>query len=229
MSPAFAHERKALLMLTNHATLGETGKSTGYTVSEAADPWKVFVDAGWGVHVASVTGGRPPQDALDLSDENQKAWSTDPAISQQLAATPRPEHVNPAIYDVLYFVGGHGAMWDFPDNEALSELACAIYDRGGVVAAVCHGPAALTSIRLADGNLLLDGRTVASFTDSEETEIGLADVVPFLLQSKLTALGAKHSFAPNWQEHVVTDGRLVTGQNPASAAGVARAAIAAVG
>jgi len=229
MSPAFTHPKMALLVLTSHSTLGDTGKSTGYTVSEAADPWRVFVDAGWGVHVASVAGGPPPEDGLDLTQPNQQAWKLNKEISHQLETAPSPEHVNPAIYDVIYFVGGHGAMWDFPDNAPLAALAAAVYERGGVVAAVCHGPAVLTTLRLSNGQLLIDGRTVASFTDSEEEAVGLAKVMPFLLQSTLTSLGATHSSVPNWQEHVVSDGRLITGQNPASAAGVAEAAIAAAG
>ncbi|RIJ69556.1 type 1 glutamine amidotransferase domain-containing protein [Nakamurella silvestris] len=227
MSPAFTHPKMALLVLTSHSELGDSGKNTGYTVSEAADPWRVFVEAGWGVHVASVAGGRPPADGLDLTQPNQQAWTLNQEITHQLESAPSPEHVNPAIYDVIYFVGGHGAMWDFPDNGPLAALGAAVYERGGVVAAVCHGPAVLTTLRLSNGSLLIDGRKVSSFTDSEEKAIHLASTVPFLLQSRLTSLGAVHSSAPNWAEHVVTDGRLVTGQNPASAAGVATAAIAA--
>ncbi len=135
--------------------------------------------------------------------------------------------MNPADYDVIYFVGGHGTMWDFPGNADLSRLAAAVYEGGGVVAAVCHGPAALTTVRLSDDSLLIEGKTLSAFTDAEERAVKLDGVVPFLLQSRLEQLGARHTGAPKWRPHVVTDGRLVTGQNPASAAGVAEAAIQA--
>lgn len=229
MSPAFSHAKLALLVLTSHSALGNTGKTTGYTVSEAADPWKVFHDAGWGVHLAVVGHGRPPADALDLTESNQQAWARDPDIQHQLAAPPTLATVNAAIYDVIYLVGGHGTMWDFPHNEALEQLVRVVHERDGVVAAVCHGPAALTTLRLADGSLLAKGRKVTGFSDSEEIAIGLESVVPFLLESRLVEVGADYSAAADWQEHVVTDGRLVTGQNPASAAGVARAAIELTG
>ncbi len=228
MSPSVRHERRALLVLTSHSALGDTGKATGYTVSEAADPWKVFVEHGWDVHITTVAGGPAPEDALDLTDPTQAAWHSDPHIQRQMLAATAPAHVNSAIYDLIYFVGGHGAMWDFPDNHDLSVLAASIWEQGGVVAAVCHGPAALTTIRLHNGDLLVAGKKVAAFSNIEENAIGLQDVVPFLLADRLTEVGAKVSKGRKWKSHVVTDGKLVTGQNPASAAGVAEAAIAAL-
>jgi putative intracellular protease/amidase len=229
MSPAFPHVPTVLLVLTSHATLGNTGRSTGYTVSEAADPWRVFVDRGWDVHVATVAGGPAPEDGFDPADPTQVAWKNDPAIVHQLATAPRPDHVNAAIYDVVYLVGGHGTMWDFPDNHTLSELLDQTWERGAVVAAVCHGPAALTTATTADGRRLIDGRRVTGFSNAEEAAVELTDVVPFLLADRLAAAGGMYSEGPVWEPHVVVDGRLVTGQNPASAAGVAVAAIAASG
>ncbi len=220
-----AAKRRALLVLTSHAKLGETGRATGYTVSEAADPWRTFTQAGWEVDIATVQGGRAPEDGYDASKPNQAAWAADPDVQAKLDSAPTPSQVNPDDYDVIYFVGGHGAMWDFPDNADLSRLAASVYENGGVVAAVCHGPAALTTLRLSDGSLLVEGKNIAAFTDREEQAVKLADVVPFPLQSRLQQLGAKHTGGPLWRPHVVTDGRLVTGQNPASAAGVAQAAI----
>lgn len=229
MSPAFPHVPTVLFVLTSHGRLGDTGKTTGYTVSEAADPWRVFTDAGWDVHVATVAGGPAPEDGYDDTDPTQVAWRSDPGIRHQLATAPRPEHVNAAIYDVVYLVGGHGTMWDFAGNEQLSELLCQTWERAAVVAAVCHGPAALTTARAADGTALVQGRRVTGFSDAEEAAVGLSDVVPFLLADRLVAAGALYSEGPVWEPHVVVDGLLVTGQNPASAAGVARAAITASG
>ncbi len=229
MSPAFPHTPTALLVLTSHDALGDTGKPTGYTVSEAADPWQVFTDNGWGVHVATIAGGPAPEDGFDAADATQVAWKADPAIRHQMDTAPRPGHVNAAMYDVVYLVGGHGTMWDFPDNDELATLLAETWDRGGVIAAVCHGPAGLTTARLHDGSLLIDGRQVTGFANAEEAAIELTDVVPFLLADRLAAAGGKYSEGPVWKSHVVTDGKLVTGQNPASAGDVATAAIAACG
>jgi putative intracellular protease/amidase len=228
MSPAFSHDHKVLFVLTSHSRLGDSGKSTGYTVSEAADPWKVFSEAGWDVHITTVKGGPAPEDGFDPDNATQVDWKTDPHIQRQMHHAPAPEHVNAAIYDVVYFVGGHGTMWDFAGDTHLSALAAAVYEQGGVVAAVCHGPAALTTVRLTDGSLLIEGKQVTGFSNAEEKAIKLDKVVPFLLADKLTEVGGDYSQAGKWQPHVITDGRLVTGQNPASAAGVAEAAIAAL-
>jgi putative intracellular protease/amidase len=143
-----------------------------------------------------------------------------------LKETPRFADLDPAGYDAVLFAGGHGAMWDFPSDPGLAAFTRELYERGGVVAAVCHGPAALAGLTLSDGSPLVAGKRIAAFTDSEESAAGLTEVVPFLLQSRLEELGAKHTGAPDWQPHVVTDGRLVTGQNPASSAGVAEAVVA---
>jgi len=119
-------------------------------------------------------------------------------------------------------------MWDFPTDPGLAALTRRLYEDGGVVAAVCHGPAALLGVTLSDGRPLVDGKNVSAFTDEEERAVGLADVVPFLLQTRLEELGAKHTGAANFAPHVVTDGRLVTGQNPASATEVGRAVLHAL-
>jgi putative intracellular protease/amidase len=226
MSPAFSHAHNVLFILTSHDTLGDTGKSTGYTVSEAADPWKVFSDAGWTVHVATVAGGPAPEDGFDPKDETQVAWRSDPHMRRQLEHAPTPANVNAAIYDAIYLVGGHGTMWDFPDDHDLATLICEVWDRG---AAVCHGPAALTTARLPDGSLLIDGKEVTGFSNTEEKAVKLDQVVPFLLADRLAEAGGDYSQAAKWHEHVVADGRLVTGQNPASAAAVARKVLDLVG
>ncbi len=214
-----------LIALTSHDQLGDTGRSTGFYLPEAAEPWEVFTQAGYQVDLVSVRGGTPPMDGVDLSDATQNAFLADPRISEQLAATPRPTDIDAARYDAIFYAGGHGAMWDLPDDPALAAVARDIYEAGGAVAAVCHGPAGLVNITLSDGSYLVEGKSVAAFTNDEEAAVGLAGVVPFLLQSTLGERGAKHSGTPNFTAHVVVDGRLVTGQNPASAVGVAAALV----
>jgi putative intracellular protease/amidase len=220
--------RKILIALTSHGELGSTGRQTGFYLPEAAHPWKVFTDAGYTVDLVSVQGGRPPMDGVDPSDPIQQAFLDDPDISVKLANTLRPEQVNPADYDAILYAGGHGTMWDFSDSARLGEIARDVYENDGVVAAVCHGPAGLINITLSDGRYLVDGKEVAAFTNDEEAAVGLAQDVPFLLQTQLEQRGAKHSGAPNFQPWVVRDGRLVTGQNPASATGVAEQVLIAL-
>lgn len=216
---------RVLIVLTSHETLGDTGRSTGFYVSEAAHPWQVFTGAGYEVDLVSVRGGMPPMDGLDRNDPVQRAFLTDPRISDQLAASRRPDQADAGDYRAIFYAGGHGAMWDLPGDAALAALARDIYQDSGVVAAVCHGPAGLVNVALSGGRYLVDGRNVAAFSNDEEDAVGLTGVVPFLLADKLAERGARHSAAANFQPHVVTDGRLVTGQNPASAAGVAEAVI----
>src|SRR5262249_25961515 len=148
---------KILIALTSHDRLGDTGRSTGFYLSEAAHPWKVFTDAGYDVDLVSVRGGRPPVDGADTSDPIQRAFLDDAKIATQLAATPRPADVDPANYDAILYAGGHGTMWDFPDDRSLAVLARDIYEADGVVAAVCHGPAGLVNVTLSDGTHLVDG------------------------------------------------------------------------
>jgi putative intracellular protease/amidase len=219
-------QRRALIVLTSHAELGDTGRSTGFYLPEAAHPWRVLTDAGVRVDLVSVRGGQPPVDGVDLSDPVQQAFLDDPEMARKLADTPKPGEIDPADYDVVLYAGGHGTMWDFPGNDELVALARRVYEDGGVVAAVCHGPAGLVDLTLSDGSHLVAGKRVAAFTDSEEAAAGLTDVVPFLLASTLVERGAQHVPAPDFQAQVVTDGRLVTGQNPASATGVAEAVVA---
>ena len=216
-----------LIALTSHGDLAGL-RSTGYYLSEVAHPWRVFTDAGYAVDFVSTAGGEPPVDGVDLSDPVQKAFVDDERVQAAVRATPRFADVDPAAYDAVLFAGGHGTMWDFPNDPDLAAVARDVYEQGGVVSAVCHGPAALVSVTLSDGRPLVAGKQVAAFTDSEEAAAGLTGVVPFLLQSRLEELGAEHTAAPDFQAHVVSDRRLVTGQNPASATGVAQAVLTAL-
>jgi putative intracellular protease/amidase len=212
---------KVLMVLTSHADLGDTGRKTGFFLPEVAHPWKVFTEAGYHIDFVSPKGAEAPMDGVDPSDPIQEAFLNDPDVAAALRNTLTPEQVNPDDYDVIFYAGGHGTMWDFPDNTKLAKVAADVYEDGGVVAAVCHGPAGLVNVRLSDGSYLVDGKKVSAFTNAEETAVGLTEVVPFLLQTKLTERGARHSGTENFAAYVVADGRLVTGQNPASASGVA--------
>ncbi|MFC0627811.1 type 1 glutamine amidotransferase domain-containing protein [Kribbella deserti] len=204
---------RILIALTNHSDLGDTGKKTGFYVSEAAEPWKVFTDAGFEIDLVSPNGGKAPADGLDESDEIQQAF----LAAFDLDNTAKPSDLKADDYDAIFYAGGHGTMWDFPAAADLAGLAANIYERGGVVAAVCHGPSALVELKLSDGSYLVDGKNVAGFTNEEEAAVGLTEVVPFLLADALKSKGAKHHPAANFTEQVVVDGRLVTGQNPQSA------------
>ena len=208
--------KRILIALTSHDDLGGVRK-TGYYVSEAAHPWDVFRRAGFEVEVASVSGGRPPEDGYDPADPVQTAFLND----LEGRATPRLADLGAAPYDAVFYAGGHGTMWDFPDDPDVARLGREVYERGGVVAAVCHGPSALVNLTLSDGSHLVSGKRVAAFTNSEEKAAGVADVVPFLLADALRARGARHEGVGDFEPQVVVDGRLATGQNPASAAPLA--------
>lgn len=219
---------KILLVLTNCGEIGETGQPTGFFLSEAAHPWVVFTEAGYEVDLASPEGGFAPVDpkSLKLDDrKNARFWEKygeETAAGKGVADTRALATTDPKAYAAIFFAGGHGTMWDFPNADAVSATTAAVYEQGGVVAAVCHGPAALVGVELSDGTPLVKGRKVAAFTDSEERAVQLADAMPFLLESKLRELGADVSAAPNFEQNAIADGRLVTGQNPASAEAAAR-------
>lgn len=217
--------QRILIALTSHDQKGDTGEPTGAFVPEIAHPYEVFRRAGYDVDLVSTRGGKVPLDGLDQKDASVSAFLDDPQVQGALRESPASTSVDPSRYDAIFFAGGHGAMWDFPGAKAFADAATQIYERGGIVGAVCHGPAVLVSVRLSSGVLLVAGKRVSAFTNDEERAVKLDRVVPFLLQSRLQELGAIHEAAPNWQEKVVTDDRLVTGQNPASAAGVAKAMV----
>lgn len=220
--------RRALIVVTSHDRLGNTGKATGAYLSEITHVYEALAAAGIEVDFVSPRGGRVPLDGVDRSDAANAAFLDDASALARLHASATPAAVEASRYGAIYFAGGHGTMWDLPEDGALARLTAAIYEAGGVVAAVCHGPAGLVNVRLADGAYLVAGKQVAAFTDDEERAVGLTEVVPFLLASTLAARGAHHRAAPRFAANVVVDGRLITGQNPASARGVGQALVAAV-
>ena len=208
---------KVLFVLTSHDRKGN--KPSGFFLSEATHPHRVLADAGYIVDFVSPKGGKAPvdPDSMDLDDGvNSRFWN-DTALRSAIEHTKRPGDVAAADYAGIFFAGGHGAMWDLPDNTEIASLTSSIYEHGGVVGAVCHGPAALVNVKRADGEYLVKNMYVAAFTNDEEREVGLERVVPFLLADRLVERGAHHDKAPNWAIKVCTSGRLVTGQNPASA------------
>ncbi|MGH8793483.1 MAG: type 1 glutamine amidotransferase domain-containing protein [Stackebrandtia sp.] len=219
---------RILMVLTSTAAQGEGGDPTGFYLPEAAHPWKVFRDAGYEIDFVSPLGGKPPMDGADMSDQVQRAFLDDVTVAGKLKATLRPDEIDASAFDAIFYVGGHGAMWDFPHDKGLAAIAAAIYESDGVVAAVCHGPAGLVNVTLSDGAYLVGGKNVAAFTNDEEDAVGKTEIVPFLLQTTLEQRGAVHTGADNFAAHVVADGRLVTGQNPASSTGVAEGVVKAL-
>lgn len=215
-----------LCVVTSHPIRGDSGEPTGFAMVELTHPLEVFKAAGIPVEIASIRGGHPPIDFFDLSDPvNDKFWK-DKEFRAELADSKILADLDPSRYSAVFFAGGHGTMWDFADSPAVKKVIRDIWEAGGIVSAVCHGPAGLVNATLSDGSYLVAGKKLAAFTDEEEAEVKYTKVVPYLLATTLKERGALHQPAPNWTEKVVVDGRLVTGQNPASAHGVGKAIVA---
>jgi putative intracellular protease/amidase len=216
--------QRILFVLTSHDRKGPPNAKgaapSGFYLSEVAHPHCVLADAGYSIDFVSPKGGKTHVDGLDLDDPVNAAFWNDAVLRGATEATLAPSQVDPDVYAAIFYAGGHATMWDFPDNAELAAIASRIYQRGGVVAAVCHGPAGLVNVKLASGAYLVAGKDVAAFTNDEERAVGLTEVVPFLLADKLVARGARHKAAANFAANVVVSERLVTGQNPASARGV---------
>lgn len=220
---------KILMLLTSHDQLGDTGVKTGFWLEELAAPWYVFRDAGADVTLASPAGGLPPLDPksalADFQTDATRRFESDPAAQAALANTLKLSDVRPEDYDALFYPGGHGPLWDLAvdrDSIALIESA---YTAGKPVAAVCHAPAVLGNVTLADGSALVKGKNLTGFSNSEEAAVELTGVVPFLLEDVLQQKGAHYTREDDWQPCVVTDGNLVTGQNPASSGPAAEAVL----
>lgn len=229
MTQKVSELKPVLFVMTSCKVKGNTGIPTGYNLAEVTHPLEKLHQAGIKVKFASIDGGDAPLDGLeDMNDPVIKHYWADAEFRHAIADTQCITDINPTDYSAIFFAGGHGTMWDFPDNAAAQHAIREIYETGGIVAAVCHGPAALVNACLSDGSLLVDGKNVAAFTDAEEEEVQSTHVVPFLLASTLNERGAHHQDAPNWSDKVVVDGRLITGQNPQSAASLGGALAAAL-
>lgn len=209
-----------LMVLTSHDQLGDTGKKTGFWLEEFAAPYYVLTDAGATVTLASPKGGQPPLDPKSDLSENQteltKRFRTDRAAQAELAHTKKLADVSANDFDAVFYPGGHGPMWDMPDNATSIALIEAFVKADKPVGAVCHAPVAFVNVRGKDGDYLVKGKRVTGFTNTEETAVGLQLVVPFLLEDRLKERGGHYSKAADWAPYVVVDGLLVTGQNPAS-------------
>lgn len=211
---------KILMVLTSHDQLGDTGRKTGFWLEELAAPYYRFRDAGWEITLASPRGGRPPLDPKSSEPESQtdltRRFEADPAAEAQLDATRRLDSVSADDFDTVFYPGGHGPMWDLAEDTTSIRLIEQTVRSGKAIALVCHAPGALRHTRSPDGAPLVAGRKVTGFTNTEEEAVGLTEVVPFLVEDELVAKGAEFSKAGDWQPYVVTDGLLITGQNPAS-------------
>lgn len=216
--------QKILIVLTSHDKKGD--QPSGYYLSEATHPHRVFREAGYEVDFVSPKGGKAPVDGLDLKDPINAAFWNDAQARSAVENTRKPSEVSADSYVAIFYAGGHAAMWDLPSDARLAAIAAEIYERGGVVGAVCHGPAGLVNVKLSSGEYLVAGKDVSAFTNDEERAVELEGVIPFSLADRLTERGARHHPAPNFQAKVVVSERLVTGQNPASATGVAEAMVA---
>lgn len=220
-------KNKILFVVTSHGELGSTGRKTGYFLSEVTHPWSVLSEE-YDIDVVSPQGGNPPVDGFDLSDPINKKYWDDSVWQQKMSNTMTPSQVDPSEYKAIFYAGGHGAMWDFPNNSALAEIAWKIYEAGGIIAAVCHGPAGLLPIRNSEDGFFIKGRKLTGFTNKEEELNGTSDIVPFLLQTALEKEGGIFEESTPWSDHVVRDGRLLTGQNPMSALSLGKAILQAL-
>lgn len=213
------------MVLTSHDKLGDTGRRTGFWLEEFAAPYYVFSDAGADVTLASPKGGQPPLDPRSDEPDSQtdatRRFRADEEAQAKLANTEKLANVSAGDFDTVFYPGGHGPMWDLPDNPDSIALLEGFLADDKPIAAVCHAPAALVNVRAQDGSYLVVDRHVTGFADEEEAGVGLTDVVPFLLEDRLADRGAVYARGKAWGPHVEVDGRLVTGQNPASSTGTA--------
>jgi putative intracellular protease/amidase len=227
-------DKRILFIVTSNSRMGDTGRPTGVWAEELAAPYYAFIDAGADVELASPRGGPVPFDPGSVKPAGQndavvERLLADPAAQRKVAATRKASEINATDFDAVFLPGGHGTMWDLPDDSGVTHAVETAFAAGKVVASVCHGAAGLVSARRPDGKPLVEGRQVNSFTDAEERAAGLIDVVPFKLESRLRELGGRFDGAPNWQPHVVRDGQLITGQNPKSSLLVADRVLDALG
>jgi putative intracellular protease/amidase len=221
---------KILMVLTSHDKLGKTGEKTGFWLEEFAAPYYVFKDSGAEITLASPLGGQPPldpkSDTPDFQTESTHRFKSDSAAQAILASTLKLVDVSAADFDAVFYPGGHGPLWDLTEDAASITLIEAMLEAKKPVAAVCHAPGVLRYPKGSDGTSVVQGKTVTGFTNTEEEAVGLTEIVPFLVEDMLKQNGGKYSKAEDWQPHVVTDGLLITGQNPASSEPAAKALLA---
>ena len=223
---------KVLMVLTSHSDLGNTGKKTGFWLEEFAAPYYIFKDAGAEVVLASPAGGQPPldpkSDLPDFQTEMTERFKADPAAQQALANTLKLDSVRQDDFDTIFYPGGHGPLWDLAESQTSIALIEAFTRADKPTGFVCHAPGVLRHVKSESGEPLVKGRKVTGFTNGEEADVELTDIVPFLVEDELIALGARYEKGPNWGSYIVEDGQLITGQNPASSEDVAKALVKAL-
>ena len=221
---------KILMVLTSHDQLGDTGHKTGFWLEEFAAPYYALKDAGAEIVIASPKGGQPPldpkSDAEDAQSEDTHRFKADAEAQGALANTQKLAEVKAGDFDAVFYPGGHGPLWDLANDPVSIGLIEAFAAAGKPTGFVCHAPGVLKDVKGADGQPLVKGRAVTGFTNSEEAAVGLTEVVPFLVEDMLTAKGGRYSKGADWASYVLTDGALVTGQNPASSREAADALLA---
>ena len=216
---------RILMVLTSHDELGDTGRKTGFWLEELAAPYYTFKDAGADIVLASPKGGQPPLDpksneAASQTDDTRR-FEADATATAQLATTLRLESVSQEDFDTVFYPGGHGPLWDLAEDEDSIDLIKSFVEAGKPVALVCHAPGVLRHVEAPDGKPLVAGKKVTGFSNTEEAAVGLTEVVPFLVEDELKAKGGIYSKGEDWASYVVTDGLLITGQNPASSTAAA--------
>ena len=218
---------KILMVMTSHDKLGETGEKTGFWLEEFAAPFYTFVDAGAEVTLASPKGGQPPIDPTsegeDAQTEATDRFGQDEAAQARLAHTTKLTELEASDFDALFYPGGHGPLWDLANDRNSIDLIREFMESGKPVGAVCHAPAVLTEVKTSDGGYLVAGKRVTGFTNTEEDAVGLTNIVPFLVETRLFQRSGQFRRGDDWASHVEVDGLLVTGQNPASSAPAANA------
>lgn len=223
---------KVLMVLTSHDQLGTTGRKTGFWLEELAAPYYRFTDAGADLVLASPKGGRPPLDRKSnepgFQTDETRRFEADPDALAALAHTVRLDSVSVDDFDTVFYPGGHGPLWDLAEDPVSVRLIETTLRAGKPLAVVCHAPGALRHATNPDGTPLVQGRKVTGFTNEEEAAVGLTEIVPFLVEDELKRLGGDYSKIGDWQPYVLTDGLLITGQNPASSGPAADALLALV-
>lgn len=217
---------KILMVLTSHDKLGDTGKKTGFWLEEFTAPYYIFKEAGATITLASPLGGQPPldpkSDEPDSQTESTKRFKSDTDAQMALANTTKLSNVDANDFDAVFYPGGHGPLWDLAEDKNSIALIEAMWAADKPVAAVCHAPGVLRHVKSASGRPIVQDKKVTGFTNTEEEASGLTDIVPFLVEDMLKKNGGNYSKAGDWESYVVSDGLLITGQNPASSGPAAK-------
>lgn len=221
-----------LMVLTSHDQMGDTGHKTGFWLEEFTAPYYVFKDAGANITLASPKGGQPPVDpnseGEDALTETTRRFQQDAHAKESLASTKKLADVNMADFDAIFYPGGHGPLWDLANDKKSVDLIKSAYEQDKVIGAVCHAPAVFRDVEIKPGQNLVGGRNVTGFSNSEEDTVGLTKIVPFLVEDMLKDKAGRYTCGDDFTPHIVVDGKLITGQNPPSSEGTAKALLQAL-